>query len=1818
MNKIYALSPAVTKLSSANNASLLLTNNHNRMKKISLSSFLQFPGIPLHFIVSLIVLVGFMLMTVSGLAQTTKIYSSTGAFTPPAGITTVIAECWGGGGKGGSRTTVNGAAAGGGGGAYSRGTVNVVAGMAYTVTVGTGSTTVAAGLDSWFGNTPTVLAKGGSSGGDNVNISGAGGASAAGIGDYKYSGGLGNLGDDSGWGGGGGSSGGTEADGIYIIPSLDYYEFGGSIDGGGSGGDGSFYDDGNGTDGGVPGGGGGGAYRDGSGSLSPTGGNGGNGQVRLTYNDCVTYSLTSVTSSVACAGGTSTVTLANTTATNLPVGTYTVTYSLSGGNIASNQTAVMTVTTAGIGNFTTIALANGASTTITINSLASGSDGVADLCTSPLTGGNTGTITVNSSPAPTFTTAPGAVTALNTDVTYTTQASQSSYVWTYTGTLGIDYSITSGGGNTNSVTLKWLTAGNKTVTVNYSNGTCPAATPATNTTAIDNGDRYSVATGNWNATSTWAFTLGGAPGASIPGPANNVFIVGGNNVTVTTRPTCASLTFTETATSLTISLGGVLRVSGAITIPRTSGTGVNLIAVGAGILNAGSIAFTNGDGAVRHEITISSGTVAVFGDITTDNTGPSASITFTGAGKLNAGGEILTTGGTLTTFAGCTVNYNRSGNQVVKNVSYFGNLILSGSGLKTWTRTGNAAIGGNFIVDIGTVLTTTGNFTLAINGATTVSGTLNLGGTSAKTFTGDVIVNNGGVWNETEVAAINYGGNLQNNGTYTGATGIHTFTGAAKTIGGVNAITIPNLSITGTTTNNGTLIVSTTLAGTGTLTNSATGTLNFGGNAITPTLAATAPGNTVSYTGAAQTVKATTYDKLALSGGNIKTMAATTIIINDNFSIASGTKADLGTITTHTAKKLTLDGAGTLNGKWGSSGATGADYKNDNYFVSASAGYITVSTSSCTAPEISSGPTSIEICENGGGSFTVVAPGSGLTYQWQYANASPWINTDGIPGFTGHTSATLTLSNTPLAYNGVEFRCVVTSGGCSTNSGIAALTVNPLPAAAGSISGPFDVLQGTTGVAYSVAPVTNAASYAWAYSGTGVTINGTGNNVTLDFSFTATSGDLTVKGQNSCGDGASSVIPITVGTLWVPTAFNVTGNGGVYCSGGTGSAVGLSGSENGVTYTLFKDAVEQPSPVAGTGAAISFGPQLAGTYTVKGSNGITTDMTGSAVITAVAPPTAYAGPTSTFVTGVPFLLSGSTAANYTSLAWSLGTNATGVFNDATILHPTYTQSGAAGTTVTLILTASNGGICPDAVSQVQLVIISAGDSKTWAGGSSNSWEASGNWTPTDGFIPKSTTNVTIPSGTTYAPIINSAVVCNDLTIASGAVLTIATDKSLSVGGTFSNNAGTGGLIIKSGGSLIANSVVNATVERAISAWTTYGGWHLLSSPVTSQVIDPTFTDATPENYDFYAWSEPLNTWMNQKVVGNGISSFVPGTGYLVAYANGSTKQFTGTLNTANLPVSGLTKSAGENSGWHLLGNPFPSAIVWGTANWSLSSITATAKVWAESSASYKDIAPSAVIPAMNGFMVETFGGGSLTIPTGARVHNTTPWYKSSESEEVIKLVAHDIDYSTAQESIIKVDASATEGFDSNFDSHFLAGFAPSFYSTAGAEKLSTNALPEISSNRIIPMGFTKNTAGNFSIELVENNISGVSSLFLTDKKTGTVTDLNETPVYNFTASDGDDADRFELSFLDVTGVTKPDSKETFTVYQSKGNINITSQSNVNTEILVTNLVGQVVMRGKTNGNALTTLNAGNLQNGVYVVSLVGNGKKVSKKLVVSR
>ena len=95
------------------------------------------------------------------------------------------------------------------------------------------------------------------------------------------------------------------------------------------------------------------------------------------------------------------------------------------------------------------------------------------------------TASVNPLPAPSFSTQPGATANINTDVTYTTQSGKSNYVWTFPGAVSTDYTITSGGTNTdNTVTLKYVTNGSKTVSINYTYNGCTAASATSSTPTV--------------------------------------------------------------------------------------------------------------------------------------------------------------------------------------------------------------------------------------------------------------------------------------------------------------------------------------------------------------------------------------------------------------------------------------------------------------------------------------------------------------------------------------------------------------------------------------------------------------------------------------------------------------------------------------------------------------------------------------------------------------------------------------------------------------------------------------------------------------------------------------------------------------------------------------------------------------------------------------------------------------------------------------------------------------------------------------------------------------------------------------------------------------------------------------------------------------------------------------------------------------------------------------------------------------------------------------------------------------------------------------
>ena len=118
---------------------------------------------------------------------------------------------------------------------------------------------------------------------------------------------------------------------------------------------------------------------------------------------------------------------------------------------------------------------------------------------------------------------------------------------------------------------------------------------------------------------------------------------------------------------------------------------------------------------------------------------------------------------------------------------------------------------------------------------------------------------------------------------------------------------------------------------------------------------------------------------------------------------------------------------------------------------------------------------------------------------------------------------------------------------------------------AGTITGTTTLCAGTSNVAYTVPPVTNATGYIWTTpTGGSVISGGNTNSILVNYSTSAVSGNITVKGTNSCGQGTPSSLAVTVNLLPVPV---ITGAGSV-CAGSTGNAYSTAAGMTGYTWVI--------------------------------------------------------------------------------------------------------------------------------------------------------------------------------------------------------------------------------------------------------------------------------------------------------------------------------------------------------------------------------------------------------------------------------------------------------------------------------------------------------------------------------------------------------------------------------------------------------------------------------------------------------------------------
>jgi hypothetical protein len=748
---------------------------------------------------------------------------------------------------------------------------------------------------------------------------------------------------------------------------------------------------------------------------------------------------------------------------------------------------------------------------------------------------------------------------------------------------------------------------------------------------------------------------------------------------------------------------------------------------------------------------------------------------------------------------------------------------------------------------------------------------------------------------------------------------------------------------------------------------------------------------------------------------------------------------------------------------------------------------------------------------------------------------------------TGGSFENTTLHNT--VFNGVlgvsyTLRWTISNGPCTSSDEV----VISFPVVA-SRPGDFtaaetQVCPGATGYVYTV-PLVSGVSYNWSYSGTGHTISGTGNSVTVFFSPASTSGTLSVTATNACGTSPARTVDITV------RGASFTYAASPYCQNGAdplpvlgpGSVAGTFSSTTGLVFVN-----------ASTGQ-IDLSASVSGVYTV--TNTLDASVCGGMSATATVT-----------ISGETW--NGSVSSSWDNPAnWSCGFVP---YTGTAILIP--------DVMVDPVITSGVTGVAGD-------LVFDPGASLTVTGGTMRihgsvtgdaSFDATAGTVEFFGSSPQSVVssvftgstimNLTVnnPSGVTLAAPLNVSgiVLVQSGELASGGNLTLA---SLASGTALIDGSGAGAV------------TGDVAMQRYLPS---KFGYRYVSSPFIDATVDEFADDMDLASSFplFYRYDESRTSsgWVSYNT---GTALLNPMEGYAVNFGSESipgTVDVTGVVN--NGPVSATLYNHGNTytDGFSLAGNPYPSPVDWDAAGWTRTNIdnaiyffkTSTVDEYGGTYSSYvngisSDGVADNIIPSMQGFFVHVTDGaypvtGTLAATNSIRVNDQTHVYFKSASSSgrfLIRLTAaFSGDNLSADPAVVYFDDAAGPLFDPELDALKLFNtdmMVTNLYSVLpGNERLSVNALPLQNDTILcVPLGLTTYLDGEiiFRMPDLEYLPDNVRVLFR-DAVTGANVDLTASGSYRADLAAGVYENRFALAILKKTTGTGvlPDDEVPFSAY----------------------------------------------------------------------
>ncbi|KAB1155726.1 GEVED domain-containing protein [Flavobacterium luteum] len=556
------------------------------------------------------------------------------------------------------------------------------------------------------------------------------------------------------------------------------------------------------------------------------------------------------------------------------------------------------------------------------------------------------------------------------------------------------------------------------------------------------------------------------------------------------------------------------------------------------------------------------------------------------------------------------------------------------------------------------------------------------------------------------------------------------------------------------------------------------------------------------------------------------------------------------------------------------------------------------------------------------------------------------------------------------------------------------------------------------------------------------------------------------------------------------------------------------------------------------------------------------------------------------------------------------------------------------------------------------VITVTNNSKVWQGGSSV-WDDNNNWKPIG--KPTSSNCIIIPD-TAIDPIISGTsynAFGKNITIKSGAVLTINTDNNISI--TDEVVVKTGGIFdLKNSASLVqindnainSGDVIVKRTSRPMFRWDyVYHG-----SPIAGNIISQ-----IPIQYDLkykYVTNKTITgvwTPLTTTTAGEGFITRVKNIAPYNVTPTTIDFTYTGVPNNGIISTSGTTYDGGITTAFgnsKLLANPYPCAVdatlflddpanklyvggtiyLWtsttvysGTGSYNVGDYVTWNKTGGTLGLPPPGLSFNGTIASGQGFMVQMIADGPIVFKNYMRTANfNNAFYRLSknntvsEKEESHRIWLNISNSNAFRQTLVGYIDGATNEEDRSFDGMTISNSKTDLYSILDEKLLNIQgrALP-FDENDSINLGYKTGSAGNqtIAIDHVDGIFTRNQGVYLEDKVLNTIHNLKNNP-YEFTSGIGTFNNRFILRYTNPTlGVANQNIKTGINAFIKNKKITIQATSNI-ISISIFDLTGKLI-KTKTPKESLKQFEDDFLfAEGIYLAKIkLDNNSIVTKKLI---